>query len=218
MGMRRPAIPALAAASIFVCFAILAVAQESPPRSPLDTCRESILPSAAQLLVQLNGLLERPQSATDGDWNGAIVRADQISESAWQIGPEARARWCASASQADFDAYVAVMEVLAGADAMCMAARTGEGQYLRLADEHLTASRRAAEKATPVLQQAPPEPRPEVQPAAPQQSASSDTVYITKSGRKYHREGCRFLSKSQTPIGRREAESQGYTPCSVCQP
>lgn len=52
--------------------------------------------------------------------------------------------------------------------------------------------------------------------AAPE--AGSDTVYITSSGSKYHRAGCRHLSKSMIPISRAEAEAKGYTPCSVCKP
>ena len=49
--------------------------------------------------------------------------------------------------------------------------------------------------------------------------ASEDTiVYITKSGKKYHREGCRYLSKSKIPISLKEAIKRGYTPCSVCRP
>ncbi|MBN1574398.1 MAG: hypothetical protein JW984_14455, partial [Deltaproteobacteria bacterium] len=48
--------------------------------------------------------------------------------------------------------------------------------------------------------------------------AGGDTVYITNEGKKYHRAGCRYLSKSKIPISRGEAERQGYTPCSVCKP
>lgn len=44
------------------------------------------------------------------------------------------------------------------------------------------------------------------------------TVYITKSGEKYHADGCRYLSKSKIPISLSEAKSEGYTPCKVCNP
>lgn len=44
------------------------------------------------------------------------------------------------------------------------------------------------------------------------------TVYITKTGEKYHLEECRYLSKSMIPISLNEAKSRGYTPCSVCNP
>ena len=46
----------------------------------------------------------------------------------------------------------------------------------------------------------------------------SYTVYITKTGKKYHRSGCRYLSKSCISISSSEAISQGYGPCSVCNP
>ena len=44
------------------------------------------------------------------------------------------------------------------------------------------------------------------------------TVYITKYGKKYHRVGCQYLSRSSYPISLEEAKAKGYTPCSVCNP
>jgi hypothetical protein len=44
------------------------------------------------------------------------------------------------------------------------------------------------------------------------------TVYITKTGSKYHRDGCRYLSKSKIAITLKQAKDSGYTPCSVCKP
>jgi len=35
---------------------------------------------------------------------------------------------------------------------------------------------------------------------------------------KYHRDGCRYLSKSKIPISLSDAQAQGYEPCSVCRP
>lgn len=59
---------------------------------------------------------------------------------------------------------------------------------------------------------------PVVTPApAPKQAPQSVTVFITKTGAKYHRDGCRYLSKSRIPISLSDAKS-GYTPCSVCNP
>lgn len=43
-------------------------------------------------------------------------------------------------------------------------------------------------------------------------------VYITRTGKKYHTEDCRYLSKSKIPITLKEAIQRGYTPCSVCSP
>jgi len=46
----------------------------------------------------------------------------------------------------------------------------------------------------------------------------TDTVYITDTGKKYHRKGCKYLWGSGTPISRKQAEERGYTPCSECKP
>jgi len=54
--------------------------------------------------------------------------------------------------------------------------------------------------------------------SAPASGSESDIVHATRTGKRYHREGCRFLSKSDIPMTRAEAEAKGLTPCSVCQP
>jgi uncharacterized protein YxeA len=54
----------------------------------------------------------------------------------------------------------------------------------------------------------------------PQVQVSEDemkTVYITKSGSKYHSYGCTYLKKSCIEKDLSTIEMQGYTPCSVCQ-
>jgi hypothetical protein len=55
---------------------------------------------------------------------------------------------------------------------------------------------------------------------APQQQTQTkeQTVYITKTGKKYHTASCRYLSKSKIPISLKDAKANGYTPCSVCKP
>ena len=49
-------------------------------------------------------------------------------------------------------------------------------------------------------------------------TSNSYTVYVTKTGAKYHRDGCRYLSRSQIAKSKNDAIAQGYTPCSVCNP
>lgn len=44
------------------------------------------------------------------------------------------------------------------------------------------------------------------------------TVYVTKSGTKYHSAGCSYLSSSKIEISLDDAKSKGYTPCSKCNP
>ena len=50
-------------------------------------------------------------------------------------------------------------------------------------------------------------------------AASGDTtVYITRSGERYHDAGCRYLSKSCIETTLQTAVDGGYTPCKVCHP
>lgn len=48
-------------------------------------------------------------------------------------------------------------------------------------------------------------------------SIADETVYVTKSGTKYHVAGCRSLSKSQIPMSLKEAAAR-YGACSICRP
>ena len=45
----------------------------------------------------------------------------------------------------------------------------------------------------------------------------SDTVYVTNTGKKYHRQNCGYLKNSKIEIKRIDAIKQ-YTPCSRCTP
>lgn len=45
----------------------------------------------------------------------------------------------------------------------------------------------------------------------------TQTVYITRTGAKYHREGCRYLRRSMIPIDLSDAR-RSYGACSVCRP
>ncbi len=44
------------------------------------------------------------------------------------------------------------------------------------------------------------------------------TVYVTNTGSKYHRDGCRYLRQSKHAISKSNAQSRGYDACSVCRP
>lgn len=54
-------------------------------------------------------------------------------------------------------------------------------------------------------------------PTAAPVSEDSYTVYITRTGSKYHRSGCSYL-KSKIAIEKKDAIAQGYTACSRCKP
>lgn len=60
---------------------------------------------------------------------------------------------------------------------------------------------------------------PVLRPAVAQRTADTQAavVYITRTGSKYHRAGCRFL-KSGNTVSVDEAKVKGLTPCSVCRP
>jgi hypothetical protein len=60
-------------------------------------------------------------------------------------------------------------------------------------------------------------------PPSAAKSASSESnepqgqmVYVTRTGKKYHRDGCTHL-KSRIPISLKEAKHR-YAPCKVCMP
>ena len=47
---------------------------------------------------------------------------------------------------------------------------------------------------------------------------NQEKVYVTNSGKKYHRDGCKSLSKSKIPITKVKAVQEGYTACGICNP
>jgi hypothetical protein len=49
-------------------------------------------------------------------------------------------------------------------------------------------------------------------------SAPATVVYITKTGKKYHRSSCRYLKKSKIKISLKDAKKNKYAPCKVCKP
>lgn len=56
------------------------------------------------------------------------------------------------------------------------------------------------------------------QPVTEQPTAEDIIVYVTNSGTKYHRSGCRHLNDSKYETTLTKALSQGYTACGTCNP
>lgn len=54
-------------------------------------------------------------------------------------------------------------------------------------------------------------------PTNPRSDPQTIVVYVTKTGDRYHRDGCRYLARSQIPMPLAEAAKR-YIPCSVCRP
>src|SRR5271154_613347 len=50
------------------------------------------------------------------------------------------------------------------------------------------------------------------------QTIHAQTVYVTKTGKKYHTTNCRYLRQSKIETTLAEAIASGYTACSVCDP
>jgi len=77
-------------------------------------------------------------------------------------------------------------------------------------------------KTAQALTAQPAQPSTEAPPAAaapdPQRDESQITVYITRTGERYHRGSCHHLARSKYPVSLRDAKRQGYTPCKVCRP
>ena len=51
-----------------------------------------------------------------------------------------------------------------------------------------------------------------------QQDPAKLTVYITRTGEKYHRDGCQHLRQSRIPISLKDATARGFGACKVCKP
>ena len=44
-----------------------------------------------------------------------------------------------------------------------------------------------------------------------------EVVYVTKRGKKYHKEGCKFIKNRETiKMDKKEAEEKGLKPCGWC--
>ena|SRR5690606_12405165 len=49
-------------------------------------------------------------------------------------------------------------------------------------------------------------------------SIKAQTVYLTKTGEKYHEKNCHHLRKSSISISLEDAKDRGYEPCKHCKP
>ncbi|PYR93562.1 MAG: hypothetical protein DMF84_09170 [Acidobacteria bacterium] len=60
-------------------------------------------------------------------------------------------------------------------------------------------------------------PRPVQKAEQSKSDVENETVYVTRTGAKYHRDGCRYLRSSRIPMKLKDA-AKSYGPCSVCRP
>lgn len=94
----------------------------------------------------------------------------------------------------------------------------GRCSYLRYSSIPIDLNRAVEMGYTPCSRCKPPAPSvfPKYESKTKQAEQKEEIVYITKTGSKYHRFGCRYLRKSSIPITLKKAKEYGYTPCSVC--
>ncbi len=52
----------------------------------------------------------------------------------------------------------------------------------------------------------------------PDKASVAAAVYVTTSGKKYHRAGCRYVRGGATTYSTKDAKARGLTPCKVCKP
>ena len=75
----------------------------------------------------------------------------------------------------------------------------------------------ATEAAAPVTDEAAASDAPETTDSA-ESSNDEETVWITASGTKFHRESCRYAADGASRLSRADAEAAGYVPCGICKP
>jgi hypothetical protein len=70
---------------------------------------------------------------------------------------------------------------------------------------------------TPPAKQEPkaPPPAPKAEPRS-ETDPEIRTVYVTRTGMKYHGPNCSYLRQSKIPVTLKDAQTKGYTPCSRC--
>lgn len=49
-------------------------------------------------------------------------------------------------------------------------------------------------------------------------AVKEQVVYVTKTGKKYHKSSCHYLKKSKIKTTKSKAKESGYTACKVCKP
>ena len=84
--------------------------------------------------------------------------------------------------------------------------------FARQAEKGLWAKAEPAPKVKPPVATPPATVRQPVRPVE-----KDVTVYVTRTGKKYHRGNCRYLRRSKIAISLDDAKTR-YSPCSVCKP
>lgn len=98
---------------------------------------------------------------------------------------------------------------------------TGDCRYLSRSKIPITLKDAVQRGYTPCSVCGPPKikvEKPKIEKPKAVDRSASITVYITRTGKKYHRGSCSYLRRSKIPISLKDAVARGYTPCSRCNP
>ena len=83
--------------------------------------------------------------------------------------------------------------------------------------EHSASERNAADQF--LRDKAPaPHQNPTREPASTISPDGPETVYVTNTGKCYHKEGCGSLTRSKIPMSKSDAVKQAYRACRRCNP
>lgn len=85
-----------------------------------------------------------------------------------------------------------------------------DGYKLGYADGYKSGSSRAGKTITKTFS------HPSAASPSPAPQPKEKTVYVTRTGTKYHKGSCQYLRDSKIEIPLSEAIANGYTACSVC--
>lgn len=104
--------------------------------------------------------------------------------------------------------------IVAGVSAEEKAKQEEEAKKKAEAEEKARQEQQAQEEAKRQQQQQ------QLQQQQQQQQKQEKTVYITQTGKSYHRDGCKTTKRSKVliPISESDAIAQGYAACNVCRP
>ena len=151
--------------------------------------------------------------AADAPYDDAYLCVPATASCAYdgQKGQEVKLR-----TSVDREAMEAAVQAKAAEEAR-LAEEARAAEEARLAEKARAAEEaRAAEAAAAAAAEA--EAQRKAQEEAVAAQKNTRTVYITRTGKKYHSGGCQHLSKSKIPIDYDDARAQGYGPCGTCKP
>ncbi len=168
-----------------------APASTSAPDAELAAQQTQVTTLQAQV-ASLTTERDRLKSEVASFTAAAEAEAKAVADEAARVAEEKATVDAAAKATADAEAKATADAAAAKATAAAAAAKAATAKSA-------TAKAAAAKASVPA-----------------KKSSGGGTVYITRTGEKYHQGGCRYLSQSKIAISLADARAQGYDACSVC--